>query len=181
VNGVASLVGDTVAFVDRRYDVEEHLDNAIGLNAMFVAIGDRLASYGAAKITVKEQEWQATFHRLATASQLIFMMPGPSASLLWELSQIMRSPGLLEKTVFIMPREGRRSLVEAWKKVSDMAAELGVSLPSYSSEGCYFRLREDGNPSETVALEPFPRALRKFMTSPAYTGSVDLTEVLNRV
>jgi YidC/Oxa1 family membrane protein insertase len=173
-----TLVGDTAGFVDRRYDVEENLDNAIGLNAMFVAIGDRLASYGAAKITVKEEDWQKTFHQLATTSQLIFMMPGPSVALLWELWQILRQPSLLEKTVFIMPRGGKPSLVKAWEIVSDVAAQLGVSFPVYSSQGCYFRLREDGQPSETVALEPFTRALRKFVTSPAYTGVIDLAEVL---
>jgi YidC/Oxa1 family membrane protein insertase len=111
--GFAALVGDTVGFIDRRYEVEENLDNAIGLNAMFVAIGDRLASYGAAKITVKEEDWQKTFYLLANSSQLIFMMPGPSASLLWELSQIVQSPSLLEKAVFIMPRGGKFSLVRA--------------------------------------------------------------------
>jgi len=106
------------------------------------------------------------------------MMPGPSASLLWELSQILWSPNLLEKTVFIMPRGGNHSLVKAWEIVSDVAAQLGVSFPVYSSQGCYFRLRGDGHPSDTVALEPFTRALRKFVTSPAYTGLIDATEVL---
>ena len=176
--GVASIVGDTVGFVDRRYEVEENLDNAIGLSAMFVAIGDRLASYGAAKITVKEEDWQKTFFRLANDSQLIFMMPGPSPPLLWELSQIVQSPSLLEKTVFIMPRGGKLSLVRTWQKVSDMAAELGVNLPPYTSEGCYFRLREDRRASETIALEPFTRALHKFVTSPLYTGVIDLAEIL---
>jgi hypothetical protein len=174
---VASLVGDTAGFVDRRYEVEEHLDNAIGLNAMFVAIGDRLASYGAAKITVKEEEWQQTFYRLAKASQLIFMMPGPSAALLWELAQIVQSRHLLDKTVFIMPREGRRSTATAWQKVTEMAAELGVSLPPYFSEGCCFRLREDGQISEIVGLEHFTSALRKFVTSSTYAGAIDPVEI----
>jgi YidC/Oxa1 family membrane protein insertase len=124
--GSAALVGDTVGIVDRRYEVEENLDDAIGLNAMFVAIGDRLASYGAAKITVKEEEWQKTFFRLASASQLIFMMPGPSASALWELSQIMQSRNLLEKTVFIMPRGGQLSLATSWTRVSQMARSLAL-------------------------------------------------------
>jgi hypothetical protein len=176
--GIASLVGDNVGLADRRYEVEENLDNAISSNAMFVAIGDRLASYGAAKITVKEEDWQQTFYRLANVSQLIFMMPGPSAFALWELSQIARSPSLLQKTVFIMPRGGQQSLVHAWEIARDAIANIGVNLPVYSIEGCYFRLREDGNPSDIVALEPFTRALRKFVTSPAYTGVIDSAEVL---
>jgi hypothetical protein len=164
---------------------------------MFVAIGDRLASYGAAKITVKEEDWRKTFSRLASISQLIFMMPGPSASALWELSQIMQSRNLLEKTVFIMPRGGDPppsitsslkgvgeprgsdvSLTNSWKRVGEMAGELGVNLPPYVNEGCYFRLRENGHVSETFGLEPFTHALRKFVRSPSYTGVIDLGEVL---
>ena len=176
--GSASLVGDTVGIVDRRYEVEENLDDAIGLNAMFIAIGDRLASYGAAKITVRDEDWQKTFSQLASASQLIFMMPGPSASALWELSQIMQSRNLLEKTVFIMPRGGRLSLIDSWKRVGEMAGELGVNLPPYVNEGCYFCLRKDGHVSETFALELFTHALRKFVRSPSYGGAIDLAEIL---
>jgi hypothetical protein len=65
-----------------------------------------------------------------------------------------------------------------WQKVSDMAAEFGVKLPPYVSEGCYFRLREDGHTSETFGLEAFTRALGKFVRSPSYTGVIDLPGVL---
>jgi uncharacterized membrane protein YhaH (DUF805 family) len=58
-----------------------------------------------------------------------------------------------------------------------MAGTLGVNLPSYLSEGCYFRLGEDGHVSETFALESFTLALRKFVRSPSYTGVIDLAEV----
>jgi hypothetical protein len=169
----------------RPYEVEENLDNAIGLNAMFVALGDRLASYGAAKITVKDEDWQNIFYRLANASQLIFMMPGLSAGSLWELWQIMCSRSLLEKTVFIMPPGGfplvRSSPDREWAVLSDMATELGVRFPPYSREGCYFRLREDGQPTEIVALVPFTRALNEFVTSPAYTGVIDFANILKLV
>jgi YidC/Oxa1 family membrane protein insertase len=188
--GASSAIGDNVTWLNPHYDVEENLDNAIGLNAMFIAIGDRVASYGAAKIIVREEDWQETFYRLANVSQLIFIMPGPSAPVLWELSHIVRSRSLLEKTVFIMPRQRQektaafmvpledKSLARAWAMVSDAVAELGASLPGYSSAGCYFRLREDGHPSEIVALERFTRALHKFVISPAYTGTIDIAQVL---
>jgi len=168
-----------------RYDVEENLDDAIGLNAMFVALGDRLASYGAAKIRVKDEDWQNTFSRLADAAQLIFMMPGLSAGARWEFSQIVCSRRLREKTIFIMqPRSFsyvRSSPYHEWTLLSEAAAELGVSFPPYALEGCYFRLRKDGQPSEIVALAPFTRALSKFVTSPAYTGVIDFAEVVKLV
>jgi hypothetical protein len=42
------------------------LGYVVHLNAMFVALGDRLASYGAANITVKDEDWQKIFYRLAS-------------------------------------------------------------------------------------------------------------------
>ena len=163
--------------VHRPYGIEERLDEAIGLNAMFVAIGDQLLSYGAAKIPVKDEDWQNIFYRLANASQLIFMLPGRSPGALWELGQILRSRRLLEKTVFIMPA----AFSSEWEHVSVEAAEIGVRLPRYFRNGCYFRLREDGQPTEIVALEPFTRALSKFVASPAYTGVIDFADVLKLV
>lgn len=160
--------------IPRVYGVEESLDDAIGLNAMFVALGDRLASYGAAKITVKDEDWQNMFYRLANASQLIFMLPGSSAGALWELEQIAASPSLLDKTVFIMPPE------HEWALVSVEAAELGVKFPPYR-DGCYFRLRKGEQPTEIVEIEPFTCALSKFLASPAYTGVIDFADVLKLV
>src|SRR5262249_48889449 len=150
LSAASLLANPATPFVDRgRYEVEENLDNAIGLNAMFIAIGDKLASYGAAKMRVEEQDWQGTFRRLADSSMLIFMLPGPSAACLWELSQIVRSPGLLEKTIFIMPRERPKyPLHDVWQTTARMAAEFGVSFPPYSADGGYFRLGANGHPSD---------------------------------
>ena len=165
----------------RHNEVEEDLDNALGVNVMFVALGDRLASFGAAKLTVKDEDWQSMFHQLANASQLIFMMPGLSAGTLWELFQISCSHCLREKTVFIMPPRGfplvRSSPQWEWAALSDMVAELGVRFPPYSPEGCFFRLREDSQPTDIVGLEPFTLALSKFVTSPAYAGAIDFANV----
>jgi hypothetical protein len=159
------------------YGIEKSLDEAIGPNAMFVALGDRLASYGAAKVTVRDEDWQNVFYRLANASHLIFMLPGPSPGALWELGQIAVSSSLLDKTVFIMPP----AFSHQWELVRAEAAELGVSFPPYNRSGCYFRLRESGQPAEFVAIEPFTRALSKFVASPAYEGEIEFADVLKLV
>jgi hypothetical protein len=88
------------------YDAEEELDNAIDSRALFVAIGNKRVSYGAAKFIVTDAVWQNLFRRLTEAALLIFMMPGASSAVLWELSQIVQARNLLAKTVFIMPRRG---------------------------------------------------------------------------
>ena len=155
--------------------------------AMFVAIGDKRASFGAAKIIVKDEDWQQTFGRLTDAAQLIFMMPGPSPAVLWELSQIMRSQRLLDKTIFIMPREGSMPLssrgsfgkgaeVTAWAALTEIVSrELGATLPRYYGEGCYFRLRP-GHPSEALGLEQFTQELKKSLARRPNVGTFDVRD-----
>lgn len=170
-----------------RYDAEEHLDDAIDSEAMFVAIGDKRASFGAAKIIVKDEDWQETFRRLTDAAQLIFMMPGPSPAVLWELSQIMQSQNLLDKTIFIMPRAGSMPLFSrgslgkgaeatAWVRLTETVfRELGVTLPRYHSEGCFFRLRS-GHPCETLGLEQFTAQLKKSLTQRPNVHTFDVRD-----
>src|SRR5262249_39286710 len=88
-----------------RYDVDEKLDDAVGGRGLLVAIGDKRVSYGSAKLTVRDEEWQEMFHALAKAAKLIVMLPGPSAAVLWELSQLLSERATLAKTVFAMPRQ----------------------------------------------------------------------------
>ena len=178
---VAAVAGDAGGFADRRYDVEENLDDAIGNSAMFVAIGDRLASYGAAKIKVSDAEWQATFAHLAKAAQAIFIMPGPSEALMWEMQQIAGSRELLRKAIFIMPRErSRRRVAKIWQQASDMAQRVGYRLPPYSAEGCYFRIGDDGEVAATMGLEPLTRALRACLKDPASKGVIDIETLWGR-
>ena len=43
-----------------------------------------------------------------------------------------------------------------------VAGEFGIKLPYYNNEGCYFRLPA-GTEIDTVPLEPFTRALGKYL------------------
>jgi hypothetical protein len=201
----AGLVGRAIAWLvaafleegPGRYDSEEEIADAVRFRAMFVAIGNKQASYGASKILVKDDHWKGTFGTLADEAQLVFMMPGPSASVLWEIGQILNRPGLLAKTIFIMPREGsrfdlRRELksvfaftrlrsaeAAAWAATVEMVdREFRITLPRYNSEGCYFRF-PDGHACEVVALEPFTRSLGKYAARGAGAGHLafDVEEV----
>ena len=173
----AIAVNDMTILGAGRYDVEEEIDNAIGSHAALVAIGNKRVSYGAAKAIVSDADWQDTFRRLTERACLIVMMPGPSQAVLWELSQIARSPSLLDKTVFVMPRRGAMPLLsrgfksvdrgaeaDVWAETSKRAAaDLGVMLPPYKEAGCYFRLGADGRPGQTALLEPFTGQLQNWL------------------
>lgn len=175
-----------------RFDIEEEIDDAIFRHASFVAIGNKRTSYGATKIVVKDEEWKEIFRRLTASASLILMMPGPSLSVHWELSQIVGST-LLKKTVVIMPRRGSipgldlRQMVAsrhasreaaAWAEVSEAAArDFGIALPRYQEDGGCFRLDATGRPSKTVGLEHFTHALHKYLAHHADAASFDIEEM----
>ena len=179
-----------------RFDAEEELDGAVGGRALFVAIGDKRDAYGAAKIVIDDAHWQQMFGALTAAAELIFMMPGPSASVLWEMSQLLASDDLLKKSAFIMPREGTRfdwrgtlkqvfSLERhrseeqrAWEAFSAMMADRSkLALPLYTGEGLCFTLAPDG--SQKIAdLEGFTRALAKYFARPERRAGVELDEIM---
>jgi hypothetical protein len=157
------------------YDAEEELDRAIDSRALFVAIGNKRISYGAAKIIVKDEDWQELFRRLTAAARLIFMMPGPTASVLWELAQITSSRDFLEKTVFIMPRN---VAAEAWATLTEETQNnLGAGLPRYRRSGCYFHLRSDGHLAKICGLELFTEVLQEYMTDRAGGTSFEVAEL----
>ena len=178
------------------YDIEEELDAAIGSKAVFVAIGNKRISYGSAKITVSDKEWQGVFRQLTRSAWLIFMMPGPTEATLWELSEIIRSPDLLKKTIFLMPPTGAaeiwliiraffvRSICGTkhaytisgrWAEVAaSVQNELEISLPRYNDDGGCFRFEVNNRSTSRLAsLEPFVRALNKYTESHQDTLSVD--------
>jgi hypothetical protein len=165
------LIGDSLGGHSARFDLEEELDEAIGNHCLFVGLGDKYASYGSSKIIVDDNAWQRTFHELADSSVLILMMPGPSASVLWEVSQILSSD-LIGKTIFIMPR-ARASERRAWTEFAAMAhRDLGLVVPRYSSEGRALWLQPDRHTWKTTDLEGFTRTLAKYIkASPAIPGT----------
>lgn len=181
---VSRLAGEpSSSFRDRyRFEAEERLGDAIGTRAMFVAIGDRLASYGAAKLRVPDSDWKQTFNALAESSELIFMMPGPSVALMWELSEILRDPNLIAKTIFVMPPERKPSATRnrvMWMHAGELAKVVGVVLPPYQPRGCYFRVDADGLVCETVGLHAFTIALPAYLDRRSGSDPVRLTSIVN--
>ena len=171
---------------------EEELDDAVGSHGVFLAIGNKYASYGSAKLVVDDKGWKQTFETLADAATLIFMMPGPSESVLWEASQILSSRESLKKTAFIMPRETpesgslfalKRSVsreANAWAEFADMARrDLQLPVPYYNNEGCCFTIQPDDHACDTLDLEAFTGALAKFLASsrPSSGAEFDIAQI----
>jgi hypothetical protein len=183
-----NLVQLLVAFLARdgveHYDADEELDNAIGAKALFVAIGDKHMSYGSFKLIVPDEKWQEIFFRLAHLAKLIVMMPGPSTSTIWEMSEILSSPEYLEKSVFMMPRINNLSSAPkekvSWAALVEVVAkEFDVRLPAYRKDGCYFRLGKDRRLAATTQLEAFTRGLRKYLARQKGSDGFSIADIWN--
>ncbi len=172
-----------------RYDVDEKLDDAIGSRGLLVAIGNKEVSYGSAKLSVRDEDWKEVFRVLSGAAKLIVMLPGPSASVLWEISQLSSSKDALQKTVFVMPRhrseEGVHTAAfvesylrltmpslfvtarqgrEEWAKTAALVlSNLSLKMPSYRKKGCYFKIDVEDHSISAVELEAFTNSLADYL------------------
>jgi hypothetical protein len=162
-----------------RYDAEEEIDKAVGNHCFFVAIDDKHASYGAAKVAVDDRDREQTFRKLANASALIMMLPGVSAPALWQVSQILASERLLRKTVFIMPRQNP----SAWNEFAAIARDkLGLAVPPYAELGRALRLRLEDRKWDTADLEGFMRTLKKYVAGGnAPNVEIDVAELWQKL
>jgi hypothetical protein len=83
----ASLVGTM-------WDVEYALTLSLASVGLLVAIGDKHHSLGAAKFTETDEEWRNRFALLCANARAIFILPGTSNSVIWEICKIYNSPEL---------------------------------------------------------------------------------------
>jgi hypothetical protein len=142
-----------------RRDVEEDLADALGNQAAFCAIGDRLASYGAIKLITTDTEWMSDFRLLAERAQLIFLFPGISANALWEVSYIRSNMSVNGKTIWVMPPRTTRAQWEIIK-ICYTSTVIGSSLPEFVLGGGFFRVKEDGTTTDLIPYRKVIRTLR---------------------
>lgn len=172
------------SWAPQRYDAEQELADAIGSRGQLLAIGDKKLSYGAGKVLVSDDVWQATFAQLVDAAKIIFILPGPTSSTLWEIAQIRENASLLQRAVWIMPREGTMAGGDddkLWDDTIDLIfRRVGVTLPAYTETGCYFRIYPDLS-SATVGLDSFTPTLKSYLKENAgKAGGLDVDELWQR-
>jgi len=119
-------------------------------------------------------ERKSTFQTLTSAASLILVMPGPSESAIWEVSQLLSSRELIRKAIFVMPCDDlafadlftSQQISRQERRWVDMAeiieSNLGVRFPTFRAEGCFFRANDSNKMSfEDVHLEDFVRGISK--------------------
>ncbi len=87
-------------------DFETLLAAAVQGTTPLVALGRSGEQVGAGRIQSGDDAWQRTFALLAPGAEIIFVLPGESESVRWEVDWL-RTNQLLGRCIFLAPREGR--------------------------------------------------------------------------
>jgi hypothetical protein len=104
---------------------------------------------GVGMIKTTEEQWRSTFEALASAAELLLIIPYAYPGTLWELEWI-KAHGRLDTCIFIMPESiGRDDKREAWfeaewRKGMEAAGKLGIELPPYHRRGMVFKVSQTG-------------------------------------
>jgi hypothetical protein len=140
------------SLVSSKWDIEYALTLSLAHIGLLVAIGDKHHSLRAAKFIDTDAEWRNRFAALCTNAKAIFILPGTSSSVIWEIDQIYKANNLSTKSFFIMPPERSSFLLNPvrklfrshnrryWDNISLTLKRSGVLLPEYSSDGGIFAL-----------------------------------------
>src|SRR5262249_1955498 len=109
-----------------RSQIEEDVANAISGVGVLIAIGNKGDSYGAGKIITSDETWKSKFDLLAEGSLAIFVLPDTTASVKWEIAQILSRQKLLQKTIWVIPAISEKR----WSPLRDeLFKDLGFLLP----------------------------------------------------
>ncbi|MCB0549958.1 MAG: hypothetical protein KDD19_20475 [Phaeodactylibacter sp.] len=121
----------------------------------FLALGRKgEARAAAARFEVEDSQWQENLKILARHAKGILLLPATSDGSIWEMDYLHAHPGLLKKTIYLMPPKSQTlletlktkpSLVEEeWGLLHEAAQAGDVGFPPYSREGMLFTLAPNG-------------------------------------
>jgi hypothetical protein len=97
------LFGETV----RELPFEDELADMLRHYGPFVAIGnddDKVFTFGASRVELKDDEWQPVVLRWMAASMMIVMIPGRTEGLRWEIENVIAGNHVTRLLVFFPPR-----------------------------------------------------------------------------
>jgi hypothetical protein len=143
-------------------DFETMLAAVVQESAPLITFGARGEHVGAGRLERPEESWRSEFEKLALAAETIFVLPGISQSVLWEV-EWLRTHRLFGKCIFLMPPQlKRRSDAEReWLTTSrKLLAADGVILPPFSDNGALFTILEDRTPGVVIDLNSPLKAIK---------------------
>jgi hypothetical protein len=120
-------------------DLETVIADILGSQYQFISVGGRREVVGAGRITT--DNWQRLVRVLTCAARLVIFIPSDTPGCDWGAQEIIGG-GLLNKTMFVMPR-GIRDTV--WNETREGWSKHGVLLPYHDVSGSMFFINKSGN------------------------------------
>jgi hypothetical protein len=88
-------------------DLEALLAKCLEPHGPLIGLGRPGEQIGAGRITSDEESWQKLVTALAANARLLFLLPALDSGTRWEMDLVFSQPGLLGKTIFIVPGSHR--------------------------------------------------------------------------
>jgi len=141
-------------------------------------------------IKVSDEDWEEWFHLASRHSSVIFMFPSLTQGVVTEVSHIMQNPGLLSKTLILMPPSNHDEIknpfvsqafkmfsavtgiqwedhASAWQCIKTDLAVKGFHLPLYETSGMLYLPNSDLSVRQSVSF--LDRKFSRSSVSQAFT------------
>lgn len=130
-----------------KFSLERNISEAVRITSPMIGLGGRGGiDFGFGSGAFVEGDWKLKIETAINQSDYIFVIPAPTAGVLWEIEKIIDLE-MLWKTMFIMPRnidpikmdhpeKVEKTWIETQKFLRD---QLDFFLPDYSGEGAILK------------------------------------------
>jgi hypothetical protein len=147
------LEGDVFG-IDRE-TLELLISQRVRMHHPMIALGLPGEKLGAGRLVSTEAEWKDLTLFLMRRATMIFIVPGPSDGVLWEVRHLARDHHA--KTRYIMPPAkflgGDAHRAETlWDEARLPCFSRGIDLPKYDPEGALLMLDANGRVAETLRI-----------------------------
>jgi hypothetical protein len=148
------LAEGDVSLIDRE-SLELLISQRMRMRYPMIALGLPGEQLGAGRLTTSEAEWREITLFLMDRAQFIFIVPGASEGVLWEVRHLARHHHA--KTRYIMPpakfMDGNATRAEElWDEARLPCIPRGIDLPRYDPRGAQLIMNAAGRVAETLRI-----------------------------
>ncbi len=135
---------DEIADIGQKRDMERAAAKALEQHAPLISLGRPNTRLGAGRIETEDENWKALFEKLIAHAQRVIIVPIGQPATMEEIRTIATTPELLEKTVFVLPKDRRnkqfsftpdesiKSIGGMWDHTREAVKDALPAFPSFA-------------------------------------------------